>query len=238
MALRVVIDRYEYYLDEGIAITPVGIREGVPRTFEELSDVSPKPFEEEGVAYWMYRDTLPTQVGGLRGDVTLILGGLLPSGELVKTHGHYHPEGPWGVWPELYGVVKGVSVFILQDLKAEKVKLVLVREGEAVMIPPGYGHVTVNPTSEPLVTYNYVSRLFSSVYSPYKERRGAAVYLYPHPEGVKVVKNPKYEVKEIEFCKPLPLYLKEPVMHSALKPHLEEWLKCEEVREDILRLPQ
>ncbi|UXD21285.1 glucose-6-phosphate isomerase [Ignicoccus pacificus DSM 13166] len=228
MAYRAIIDGFEFILDEGIAITPKGVIEGTPRTFGELGDVMVKKGEEGKVAYWMFRDVLPVPVGGLRGDVTLVLPGRLPSGEFIKTHGHYHPEGPWGRWPELYGVVKGEVLFILQDLKGRRVMLVPVREGELIMVPPGYGHVMVNHKDEAAITFNYVSRLFSSVYGPYKEKKGASVYVYPSEEGFRVVRNPNYEVEEVLWCKPLPLYIKEPILHLAFKPHEEEWFKCEE----------
>ncbi len=230
MAVYVNIMKWDYVLHDGLAITPLGVLEGVPRTYSELKDVMMRDSDEEGIAYWMFRNSLPSEVGMLRGDVTLIYPGTLPSGELIKTHGHYHPEGPWGVWPELYGVAKGSSLFILQNVEGE-VKLVRVNEGELIMIPPGYGHVTVNVGEEELVTFNYVSPLFKSIYDPYKEKRGAAVYVLKDRKGIKVVRNPNYDVERVKLCKPLPLWLKEPILHLAYKPHEEEWFKCYDERE-------
>jgi len=229
MAISVAIDGYEIILSDGIAITPRGVVRGVPRRFSELEDVSERPLGKEGIAYWMFRDVLPSHVGGLRGDVTLVYPGILPTGELIKTHGHYHPEGPWGTWPELYGVVKGHALFILQDMEGEKVRLVRVKEGEMIMIPPGYGHVMVNIGASELVTFNYVSRLFNSLYNHYKMKRGASVYAYLNGDEVKLVQNNNYKIKEVKLCRPLELDLKEPVLHLAFKPHQEEWFYCNDI---------
>jgi len=48
--------------------------------------------------------------------------------------------------------------------------------GDVLYVPPGYGHVTINPGPEPLVMVNVVDGSFSSVYWPYRERHGAAYY--------------------------------------------------------------
>ncbi|ALU11582.1 glucose-6-phosphate isomerase [Ignicoccus islandicus DSM 13165] len=222
---------HKLILHEDIAVTPLGVVKGKPRRIEELLPVMMKPSRSEGIAYWMYRKAIPAEIGGVRGDVTLVYPGELPSGELIKTHGHYHPESPWGErWPELYGILRGKALFVLQDLKGERVRLVEVEEGDLIMVPPGYGHVMVNVGEEELVTFNYVSELFSSEYGPYKERRGAAVYVVRKGEEIEVVPNPRYEVKEVLLCKPMGIHLKEPTISHSFKPHLTEWLKCEEVK--------
>ena len=119
---------------------------------------------------------------------------------------------------------------MLQDLRGERVRLVEVREGEAIMVPPGYGHVMVNLGDEELITFNYVSELFKSEYGPYKEKRGAAVYVVRKGEEIEVVPNPRYELREVLLCKPIEVHVKEPVVSHSLRPHLTEWLRCEEVK--------
>ncbi len=232
MAREVFVRGHKLILDNEIGITPLGVVEGKPRRVEELLPVMMKPSKGEGVAYWMYRKVLPVEIGGVRGDVTVVLPGTLPSGELIKTHGHYHPKSPWGSnWPELYGILKGEALFVLQDLDGRRVRLVRVREGENVMVPPGYGHVMVNLGESELITFNYVSEFFKSEYGPYKERRGAAVYvLERRDDGIEVVLNPRYEVREVLLCEPMKVALKEPTLAHSFKPHLSEWLKCEEVK--------
>lgn len=114
----------------------------------------------------------------LRFDLTILSCGLV-GGEYVKTAGHYHPER----YAELYQVLVGRAHFLLQrpvkDDPSEAVEDVVVVEagpGELLYVPPNYGHVTINPSREPLVTVNVVDATFDSMYDPYRARRGAAYY--------------------------------------------------------------
>jgi len=49
--------------------------------------------------------------------------------------------------------------------------------GDTVFIPPGYGHVTINPSDHrTLVMANVVSNAFSSEYRHYEEMCGGVYY--------------------------------------------------------------
>jgi len=115
----------------------------------------------------------------LRYDITVIPPRVLGE-EFVKTFGHYHPT-PYGdlSYPEVYEVLVGEAHYILQREERGAIKDIVVvraREGDKVLIPPNYGHVTVNPSSKILVMANLVSSTFKSIYEPYKAKRGAALY--------------------------------------------------------------
>jgi len=58
-----------------------------------------------------------------------------------------------------------------------------------VLVPPGYGHVTINASDETLKMANCVCRDFSSVYEPIKRLSGASYFLLK--DGF--VKNPLYK---------------------------------------------
>ena len=59
-----------------------------------------------------------------------------------------------------------------------------------MIIPPGYGHVTINPTLDQTLTMaNLVSTAFSSEYAFYERMHGAAFY---ELTGGIVHKNPAY----------------------------------------------
>ena len=66
-----------------------------------------------------------------------------------------------------------------------------------MIIPPDYGHVTINASNKELKMANWVSRDFSSIYEPFINMHGAAYYLTT--EGM--IRNPTYrdvpEVREI-----------------------------------------
>ncbi len=133
--------------------------------------------------YYMYRDlalneadreTLSRQ--NIRYDITVIPPAVL-GGEYVKTKGHYHPKNPAGIgYPELYQVLSGEARFLLQRKDLSDVVAVTAYVGEFVIIPPGYGHVSINQGKEALIMANLVSNQFESEYAVYEKMRGGAFY--------------------------------------------------------------
>lgn len=142
-------------------------------------------------------DRMWMQSHNIRYDITVIPPANL-DGEWVKTKGHYHPENPAGFgYPELYEVMEGTAHFLLQTKSLDDVVLIEAQKGDIVVIPPGYGHVTINPTrEETLILSNLVSTVFSSEYSIYEKMHGAAYY---ELVGEKIHKNPSYP----PHCSPL-----------------------------------
>ena len=160
---------------------------GNVRRIEDLRPVLMEPVSEEGDAYYMFRDVKPVHEI-LRYDITVIPARTLGR-EFIKTMGHYHD----GLYPEIYGVLRGKALFILQrragrDDVLDDVVLIRAEEGEIIRIPPCYGHVTVNPSSSTLVLENIVCRKCTSNYEPYIRMRGAA--LYATTDGI--IRNSRY----------------------------------------------
>jgi glucose-6-phosphate isomerase, archaeal len=134
--------------------------------------------------YFMYRDLAKSDVDwhwlhshNLRYDLTIIPPRDL-CGEWVKTKGHYHPENAAGTgYPEIYEVLEGRAHYLLQSRTLDDIVLIQAQMGEIVLIPPGYGHITINPTKdETLVMANIVSTAFESEYREYENLHGAAYY--------------------------------------------------------------
>jgi|Deesub1362A_J573_1020465.scaffolds.fasta_scaffold00094_92 glucose-6-phosphate isomerase len=161
--------------------------------------------------YYMYRDLYLSKRdreilldNGLRYDITVIPPGMLGK-EFVKTLGHYHPliQGTSLSYTEVYEVLEGEAHYILQKEENGRlldVAVVKAGKGDKVIVPPNYGHVTVNPSNKVLKMANFVARHFSSIYEPYKKRGGAA---YFEIEGHRFVKNTNYgEIPELRFIKP------------------------------------
>ena len=94
----------------------------------------------------------------------------------MKTEEHYYPENPAGIgYPELYEVIEGVAHVLLQKKTLDHSVLVKATKGDIVLIPPGYGHVTTNPSrDETLLMANLVSTAFVSEYAFYEAMHGAA----------------------------------------------------------------
>ncbi len=151
--------------------------------------------------YFMYRDLYREgdrnriRKMGLRYDITVIPSRMLGK-EYVKTKGHFHAVSESMTYPELYGVLEGEAHYLLQKEKVERTVLVRAEKGDRVIIPPGYGHVTINPTSEKLKMANWVCRDFDSLYGPMVKKGGAA--WFELESGF--VRNENYEkVPELEM---------------------------------------
>jgi len=135
--------------------------------------------------YYMYRDlylsrsdqeTLQEQ--GLRYDITIIPPRMLGV-EYIKTAGHYHPLVPGGkvTYPEIYEVLEGEALYLLQKQNLSDVVAVSAFAGDKILIPPDYGHITINRSNNTLKMANFVASDFSSLYEPYKELGGGAYFL-------------------------------------------------------------
>ena len=167
------------------------------RSTSELLTVMADPnCKCEGQAYEMFRGLSKNDQDKewltkhqIRYDVTRIPGRVL-CGEWIKTKGHYHQFAPDGhAYPEIYEVLEGEAWYLLQKQDLTDVILVKARANDLVLIPPGYGHVTINPAQETLLMANLVSSAFTSEYMPFEEMQGAAYYLFADGRREK---NPRY----------------------------------------------
>lgn len=188
----------------GVSLNGRGL-EPKDRTLGDLLPVLHDPASVKGmprdtVLYRMNRDAVLDRhrevfrSNGIRFDLTVMAGVDLGE-EPNKTLGHYHPIAVGKLsYPEVYQVLLGRATYILQREEGGVITDVVVveaAEGEAVLIPPNYGHVTVNSGGSPLVMSNLVSDRFSSVYDEYISKAGAAYYLL---KGERLVPNRKYGV--------------------------------------------
>lgn len=181
--------------------------------------------------YWMYRNVaLPEdrpliEKLGLRYDITVLRPGKIGR-EYIKTYGHYHPLKPGTAisYPEVYEVLHGTALYILQKKGActgrvEQFISVIAEPGDKVVIPPNFGHVTVNIGDEPLVMANWVAREFSSEYEDFRSLRGAAYYAVQLSDGPAFTFNDNYQVvNSISTSKPVDyphfeLYKNKPMYH-------------------------
>ncbi|MBU0662243.1 hypothetical protein KJ891_02175, partial [Candidatus Micrarchaeota archaeon] len=133
--------------------------------------------------YYMYRgvqreqDNAEIEKAGLRYDIT-ILPAILHGKEFNKTFGHFHPkiQGSELTYTEVYEVLHGKAHYILQgsavgveskgkgtQAHAGDFFVVEAGAGDKVVVPPNYGHVTINPSrTEPLVMSNWSAADFKS----------------------------------------------------------------------------
>lgn len=189
----------------------------VKPTVRMLYDMKDVIYDREWLAgidnfelYYMYRDlslsrkdALTIKENGLRYDITVIPPCMLGR-EYIKTAGHYHPRVPGAsiTFPEIYEVLSGEAHYVMQKLEngiLRDVILVKAKQGDKVVIPPDYGHLTVNASKKTLKMANWVADDFDSIYSPIKEKGGGAYFFLE--EGI--VKNPGYDnIPELRILPP------------------------------------
>ncbi|MBS3886734.1 MAG: glucose-6-phosphate isomerase [Firmicutes bacterium] len=196
----------------GEGLTPVTA--AIRRREEMLAVLFAAEADSLDELYYMYRDVCRAEdrqviaKHGLRYDVTILRPGQI-GGEYIKTAGHYHPLKPGtdATYPEVYEVLYGRAHYLLQTEPDEDgVEAILVEAlpGDKVLIPPGYGHITINPGSTFLVMSNWVAAGFDSVYGAIKELGGGAYFeLASQEEDAQFVVNPRYQ--------PVPRFSSRPV---------------------------
>lgn len=153
--------------------------------------------------YYMYRGIKTN--GELRYDETVIKAQMLGN-EFNKTKGHYHV----GAYPEIYTVLEGEAIYLLQKKNSggqiEDVYAVKAKKGDSVIMPPFYGHVTINPSAtQDLKMANWISDNCKSDYSPFVELQGACYYYTLLPSGqAGWAKNENYkDTPDLRFEQPL-----------------------------------
>ncbi len=153
--------------------------------------------------YWMYRQVARlADLGllnelGLIHNITVIRPGQIGS-EYIKTVGHYHSIKPGTdvAYPEVYEVLQGEATFLLQRAteipgKVDDVVVITAHPGDKVIMPPGYGHITINASDEYLVMSDLVAAANASEYGDIKRLQGGA-YFHINAGSEAWVRNRKY----------------------------------------------
>src|SRR3989344_8578319 len=216
-----------------------------------LSDVTAaRSMPPQTPLYYMYRDVKRKEDAALfenshlRFDIT-VLPPMKIGAEFNKTYGHYHEMATSKLsYHELYEILRGEAYYLLQQKQSMvsnevlAVFLVHAKAGDKVIIPPNFGHTTINASSEMLVMDNLNEWKFKSDYMPYKQKRGAAYYYLQNEKkrnmsysGARKLQempahdfnrlvNPQTALK-IEEGKTYNLFLKNPKLFDFLKDPME-----------------
>jgi glucose-6-phosphate isomerase len=172
--------------------------------------------------YYMYRDLAESELdkmriedNDLRYDITLFLPVILGK-EFNKTLGHDHPIVPGTAitYPELYEVLEGEAIFLLQDSDDKEIKdifAVHAKKGDKIIVLPKYEHLIINPTEKELKTCNWICRTFASnIYKPFRARHGFSYYALKDSStelGTRWIKNENYEsIPDLRFEEPNNFY--------------------------------
>lgn len=199
----------------GEGITPEEYQPEI-RRLQDIKDVFYDASQAYGMStlYYMYRgvsvdeDAPIIRQAGLRFDLTVLSPGTI-GGEYVKTAGHYDPYKPGTsvTWPEVYEVLNGRAHYLIQSHfpghpdQLEKVILITAKPGDKVLIPPRFGHVTINPGNDYLIMSNWVADGVSSLHNPFQQMKGGAYYELQSEEVPVFVPNTNYsKLPALERC--------------------------------------
>ena len=156
--------------------------------------------------YYMYRNLAKNEKDKkiiaekkLRYDITVMPPQMLGA-EFPKTIGHEHPKinnSPF-TYTEIYEVLKGEAHYLLQKFENNQVidvYVVKTKAGEKCLVPPNYGHVTINASDQELMMANWVSADFKSDYSLFQQKHGACYYALATDNRRKIqwVENKNYK---------------------------------------------
>ncbi|MEK9134994.1 MAG: glucose-6-phosphate isomerase family protein [Patescibacteria group bacterium] len=146
--------------------------------------------------YYMHRGIKEKK--GLRYDITIIPPQMLGK-EFTKTLGHEHSDN----FGEIYTVLSGKAVYLIQKVKKNKVEdvyIVKAKKGESAIIPSGYGHITINASEKILKESNWLAKNCKNIYDVFLKNHGACYY-YTDKGWIK---NKNYKsVPKLRFKKPL-----------------------------------
>lgn len=144
-------------------------------------------------------------------DITIIMSGTIGR-ERKKTSGHYHGYNDTrrNTHPELYEVIKGTAAYILQkspdfavapkDLLVDDLIVAVVKE-ESIIVPPNYGHCSINIGDGPLVFSNLAYKPCAVHYDTVQFYHGMACYIVEENGQLCVRKNHYYpHIPRIKFA--------------------------------------
>ena len=136
-------------------------------------------------------------------DITVVMDGLI-NGECKKTSGHFHGFNPKGThtYPEVYEVIYGKALYILQKannfesdyehIELQDVILVNVEAGQTIIIPPDYGHCSINIGEGPMIFSNLAYVPCPVFYDAVRHYHGMSFYVLKKDGEVVIQGNPLY----------------------------------------------
>lgn len=208
------------------------------------------PKQKNVVLYRVYRDACASahhkqfSDHRLRYDLTILPARTLADTYPTRTIGHIHRQIPQQriSYPELYEVLEGTAIFIMENASHTIVRCARVAAGEKIIIPPGDGHITVNASrTTPLVIANiFTTTPDIADYAFFKKNRGPSWEPRWKSGVVTMVKNPR--ARRGTSCRwvvpklPAPIAQKNESIYTAFlkQPHAFDFLQNPEQYRPLL----
>lgn len=161
---------------------------------------------------------------GLHFDIAVILPGVLGL-EWMKTAGHFHRPVRNHALPELVEVAHGKGSILLQLMRTpdriSEIVLLRVVRGDWVVIPPGYGHVSINTASAPLILTHVRSRAMRLEYEEMARHRGAGYWIGPQGQWMNTSYEEVPEAKQFPAADLYPRPFGNLSVYRATRRHLD-----------------
>jgi len=196
---------HQLIIGEGITIEETLVRRlsDMKALFKDgsgLNDDLPLYYMYNGVYRQQHKDLF--EKAGIKYEYTLLLPTII-NGECVKAHGHIHGESPITKtnFLEVYEVLGGSGYFQLFKFENEvcEVVLVAVKQGDFVVIPPGYYHLSINTGEIPFNFGDLIVLDGGSDYSLLKQYNGAPFFCMKDDKGnIDFELNSNYQDKNIK----------------------------------------
>ncbi len=195
------ITRTGVRLSAGPACARIAYQE---KTFADNASFFPaaaRPKRKNTILYRIYRNACAdADCGrfarrGLRYDLTVLPPKTLADPYPTRTIGHAHRHAPRQrvSYPEIYEVLEGTALFIIENATHTIVRCARLGAGEKILIPPGDGHSTVNASrTQPLVVANiFTSTPNIADYAFFKNQRGPSWEPRWKSGAIIMAKNPR-----------------------------------------------
>lgn len=123
--------------------------------------------------------------------------------EPIRSQGHIHFQSPSCECStgELYEIWHGTAIVFMQERAADhpgRVFAVEGKEGDIILVPPGWAHYTVNASiDEPMAFGAWCVRDYGFDYEDVRKHRGLAYYPIVKDKSIDFVPNPEYIQVEV-----------------------------------------
>jgi oxalate decarboxylase/phosphoglucose isomerase-like protein (cupin superfamily) len=221
------------------------VKENLVRKLKEMKDLFKEAsnYNDDLSLYYMYNQIYRKEhydlfeSSGIKYEYTLLLPVVI-NGECVKAHGHIHGVSPITKtnYLEIYEVLGGTGYFELFKIEENKCEIILiaVKEGDFVVIPPEYYHLSINSGEIPFNFGDLIVNDPASDYALLKEYQGAPLFCMKDTSGnISFELNKNYQNMQLSFrlldadklpwdypVAKIPLYA-----HFVANPHYFDFLK-------------
>lgn len=143
--------------------------------------------QDDPLVYEFYELGCPERPGELAFGSTVLYPGTVGN-EFFMTKGHFHTEL---MTAEVYYTLSGEGCMLLENMEGDW-RVLNMKPGQAVYVPRGYAHRTINTGDQPLIVLFAFDADAGHDYGTI-ETKGYRQLVTKGPEGVQIVPNPKWQ---------------------------------------------